>query len=202
MRKMGRILGLSVALCAVLAASSAKAEKENNDFYVSLKGGYSWDQIRYRLEGDPANKYRYLKDGKGVFAGSAGVYLPLGFRTELEYSIRDISDSVPIPGADVEAKARTQTLLLNLAYEFPAGMLRPYAGIGIGGYRTDIRVYVAGLGDLPGNREEGFAAAAFLGLAVPLTDMLALDVGGKVTYLDIESGGLLIDGMAGLRFSF
>lgn len=109
----------------------------DQDLYVTLAGGLLWPQ---QLSGqNPEATYAYRDTMNQSFSVEAGFGYRLGsLRTELTYAneqqnLATYSDNLEFADAFSQGTVRTQSLLLNLYYDFRTkSSWTPYVGAGIG----------------------------------------------------------------------
>jgi opacity protein-like surface antigen len=173
------------------------------DWYVSLFGGGTFTQgvvtdyygAQYTVNFDP-----------GYVLGIAiGTEIFNDFRAELELShsrveASEYEDSAGAGFDPAEGPMTTTYLLANLWYDFDTGSgFTPYVGVGAG----------------IGHADTGFAAQVGAGVAIEVTDNVAIDVGYRLKgifgldFEDSDGGGVYTGAnvvshnvQAGLRFTF
>ncbi len=147
-------------------------------------------------------------NGIGVYA-AIGKAHGNGIRTELEYSYRnaDIDQIDPDPGfsgiptGSVTGDTRIHAVMVNALYDFGDSGLTPYIGAGVGIGRTNHSIAgtntVSGLSVSYGDTEYNFAYQGIAGVAVELTEGLALDLSYRYFgMLGNSYEGALINGVA------
>ncbi|ANU07542.1 P44/Msp2 family outer membrane protein [Paraurantiacibacter namhicola] len=116
--------------------------------------------------------------------------------------------------ADGRGDVSNYGAFLNIAYDIPAGSIKPFVGGGVGYQFTDVNYQPSGVTVIDGD-EDGFAWQAFAGLAFAVSDNV--DLYGQYTYragfdenrfnnqllpgyLDVENKQQIVS--VGLRFGF
>lgn len=115
------------------------------------------------------------------------------------------SETVILGAGPVTAKvsADTYTVMLNGYLDVPMfGMFTPYVGAGVGYGWAEAKASVTGVGSISAD-DDGLALAGMAGVAVGITENVALDIGYKFQTISIEGddpGEHMFRG--GVRFYF
>lgn len=153
----------TIALAAMMTAMAGVAHAEG--WYGRADVGYSVDGA---LEVDTGDDLDFEDDWMAGLG--AGYGFQNGFRLEGELSYRQNDFS------DFDGDARALALMANLFYDFNrGGRFQPYLGVGVGGARVETEGLV---GPLSWDDDDTvFAYQGLAGVAIPLTERLALDIG-------------------------
>ncbi len=153
----------TIALAAMMTAMAGVAHAEG--WYGRADVGYS---VAGALEVDTGDDLDFEDDWMAGLG--AGYGFQNGFRLEGELSYRQNDFS------DFDGDARALALMANLFYDFNrGGRFQPYLGVGVGGARVETEGLV---GPLSWDDDDTvFAYQGLAGVAIPLTERLALDIG-------------------------
>lgn len=201
----GIVLSLVAASLTLAPVAAAAAEPRGyvagSLMYVSLRDADFTDPafpgVTFTVEADA---------GLGLRA-ALGTWLGRDVRGEVElaYRVNDLDQLCAVSCVAVSGEVSSLALLGNLYYDLPlTGPLRPYVGAGVGLARVELEESV----DFFGDEDDVLAYQALLGVAVPLTDALALQLGYRYfatndpTFngVDVEYASHNLE--AGLRIGF
>jgi opacity protein-like surface antigen len=205
---VGGALAVLISVSPVMAADmpvEAIVEEAQSNWYVSLHGGWKfgekWDDDLDASHGDPTDDFAELtvhtEDGWRVGGAIGHAFSSwLAVEGELGYMTQDF-DSVVFDTAegefdglegeefDVDGDTSIFTGMINAILGVPVGgVLRPYVGVGIGGAIVDIDAAVTDLDFSLADSDTVFAAQAFAGVDLSITENLA--IGGRVRYLHLD----------------
>jgi opacity protein-like surface antigen len=197
---------VAIAAAALVASTPAiaadivtEAEPEvvvdENNWYFSIHGGYKfgedWDD-----DFDDTEEIRIEADDGWRIGGAVGYSLGaiLAIEGEISYLNQDFDVAEDDGGEfDVDGDASIFTGMVNLVAGFPVGSIfRPYIGGGLGFAHVSLNDLDLDVGAELDDSDTSFAAQAFAGLDVMLTDNMAL--GGRYRLLHIGDIDLEDDG--------
>lgn len=178
-------LAAAAAVATLLGMTTAQAE--DGGFYVSVGGGVNWiDEVN-----DGTVTLDFETGYTGIIAGgydfgenNAGG----AFRVEGEFSYtntgyeegRVLGVSVPI-GGDVEQYG----FMVNALYDFFAeDSFSPYIGVGVGVVDVESKATVGNI--TAGSDATEIAYRGLAGVALDVTDNVALDLGFRFTSVDTD----------------
>ena len=188
-----------VSLCAAGTAQAQLYFRADTGYSKSTGANFKDNDPNLNLIcGNAACQSGQFDDFGGTVILSAGVGTRLNpnVRTDVTLGYRkyklDQTDN-GAPPTKFTADIKSLAVMANGYYDFSAGGVKPYAGIGIGAARNNLGAISfddgAGFrGNVPGDTKTGFAFAVMLGASIPLGQTLVLDVGYRYTDLgDVKS---------------
>ena len=201
-----------------LISFAAPAAASDGSFY--LGGRVSFDDVSdLEVDAGPILGDLELDNGWG-FGAVVGRHFSDPWRLELELMLHSAdADALPILGLeDLGGSLDVNTLMLNLIADLPiaASSWVPYVGAGAGWAAVELDGVNGDFLRISAEDDSTYALQGFIGVAVPLSDSLTLDLDARYTYVsadnlsyDIEPG-VSFDGgdtdvqmfslTAGLRF--
>lgn len=215
------LAGCSAVAAAVLVGASTPAIAADitptpvaeNNWYLSIHGGWKFnedldDDLDATHGGtEPGNSAKISIDtDDGWRVGGA-----LGYRFndwlavegEVGYMDQDFDSAKFDEGEgefdglaglkfDLHGDIEIVTGMINALVGVPVGdMIRPYVGGGLGVAYVDVNARISALGFSLDDSDTVFAAQAFAGIDVPITENVA--IGGRVRYLHVDNFDLKDD---------
>lgn len=203
------VIGSAVALCALISATTAKAETPFTADKFQVGGGLNYGVFMGDDDGDPPNPYNF---GLGLDAGytlGAGVYLG----GEFNYFFGG-SEEASMPYGSAEVSINIMQYGVVVGYDLgltPELVLRPQAGLGMGSAKLESKFELAGMSSEDSTSESGLFIPIGAGI---LYSMGGWYLGGDLRYAifsitsdgpdgeenDFNSNGLLFGVFAGGAF--
>lgn len=215
MHALGRLVP---ALILGLTSVAASAADNDGTFYLGGRASYN-DFSDLEIDAGPILGDFELDNGWG-FGAVAGRHFSDPWRLELELMFHGAdADQLPALGLEnLDGSVDVTTLMLNAIADLPIGGSSVVSYLGVGGGWASVEVDDVS-GDflrIDGEDDSTYALQGFVGVALPLSDSLTLDIDARYIYVsagdiayDIEPGAAFDGGdtdvqifslTAGLRF--
>jgi len=204
----------------MLGLSSYAASAAGNDGSYYLGGRVSFDDVSdLEVDAGPILGDLELDSGWG-YGAVFGRHFSDSWRMELELMLHS-SDADTLPALaleDLNGSVDVNTLMLNVIADLPieGSSWVPYVGAGAGWASVELDDVAGDFLRISGEDDGSYALQAFVGLAVPLSETLTLDLDARYTYVNADGleydigPGVVFDGgdtdvrtvsvTAGLRF--
>jgi opacity protein-like surface antigen len=197
MRVLDRLVPAVILGLSSVAASAADAEE---GYY--LGGRASFDDVS-DLEVDAGPILGDLEMDRGWgFGAVAGRHFGDPWRLELELMFRSAdADALPALGlGDLDGSVDVNSLMLNLIADLPidGSSVSPYVGVGGGWASIEVDDVSGDFLRISAEDDSTYALQAFVGIAVPLSDALTLDLDLRYSYVNAD--GLEYDIEPGVSF--
>lgn len=200
--KKGLVLACSAMALALAMSSAAEAR---DGFYLTARGGMTWNNLNSKKDAVSADKLSKL-DHVGVYSGAIG-YKYKYLRSEFEYVWRaDAEEDISSGGIPLgTTSVKSESYMFNMFLDFmPNYWISPYIGGGIGMSKMELTNKNVGILPAETWKENTFTWQVGTGLTIRLNRCLNIDAGyryytlGKIEGAEVNTH----EWYGGIRFTF
>jgi opacity protein-like surface antigen len=187
----------------ILGLTSTAASAAGTDGGYYLGGRVSFDNVSdLEVDAGPILGDLELDSGWG-FGAVAGRHFSDPWRLELELMFRSAdADALPALGlGDLDGSVDVNTLMLNVIADLPidGSSVAPFVGVGGGWASVEVDNVSGDFLRISGEDDSTYALQVFVGVAVPLSGSVTLDLDARYTYVNAD--GLEYDVGPGASFN-